>query len=87
MSFFMLVFGVYTMSEVLKRVLAGALGGFVSAVLVDLNAWSRSSSASGSTSDDSVPDFDWGLAVKRWVSGAVSGALAAGGFSGLGGLS
>lgn len=49
----------------LKMILAGALGGFLAAVAVDINAWSKS--------DD---PFDWGLALKRWVAGAVSGATA-----------
>lgn len=49
----------------LKMILAGALGGFLAAVAVDINAWSKS--------DDF---FDWGLALKRWIAGAVSGATA-----------
>lgn len=49
----------------LKMILAGALGGFLAAVAVDINAWSKS--------DD---PFDWGLALKRWIAGAVSGATA-----------
>jgi hypothetical protein len=50
-----------------KKVIAGAVSGFVAAALVDLNAWSKSTSGG----------FDWALAIKRWVAGAVSGALAA----------
>jgi hypothetical protein len=68
------------MSEVLKRVLVGALAGFVSAVLVDLNAWSRSVSSEPENMDG-LAAFDWSLAVRRWISGAVSGAMTAGGFA------
>jgi len=50
----------------LKKIVAGAVSGFLGAFVVDLNAWKK---ATGS--------FDWGLAAKRWVSGAVSGAMAA----------
>jgi len=59
------------MNDQLKKALAGAVSGFIAAALVDLNAWSKSDSKG----------FDWALAVKRWVSGAVSGALAGFGMS------
>jgi hypothetical protein len=71
------------MNEFLKRLIVGGLGGFVSAALVDLSAWSRSSGSAslGGDSEGEVAAFDWGLAVRRWVSGAVSGAMTAGGFT------
>ena len=53
-----------------KAIVAGAVSGFVSSVVIDLNAWSKSDGA-----------FNWLLAFKRWVAGAVSGATAAAGWS------
>lgn len=50
-----------------KKLLAGAVSGFVAAFLVDLNAWSKSKGAK----------FDFMLGFQRWVAGAVSGAMAA----------
>lgn len=50
-----------------KTMVAGAVGGFLSAVVVDLNAWSKSGG-----------EFDWGLALKRWLAGAVSGLVGGG---------
>jgi uncharacterized protein YgfB (UPF0149 family) len=58
------------MNDTLKRMIVGAVSGFVSAFLVDLNAWLKSG-------EDTK--FDYVLAIKRWVAGAVSGL-------GLGGL-
>jgi len=54
------------MNELVKKIIAGALSGFVSAFLVDLNAWK---------SNEAMEHFNWALAVKRWLAGAVSGAL------------
>jgi hypothetical protein len=54
------------MNELLKKIIAGALSGFVSAFLVDLNAWK---------SNEAMEHFNWALAIKRWLAGAVSGAL------------
>jgi len=48
-----------------KKIIAGAISGFCGAALVDVHAWSKSREP-----------FDWGLAVRRWVAGAVSGATA-----------
>jgi hypothetical protein len=58
----------------IRLIIAGAVSGLVSAILVDVHAWSKS---------DPALAFDWGLAVKRWVGGAVSGALAGLGLKGL----
>lgn len=49
-----------------RKLLAGAVSGFVAALVVDVNAWSKSGES-----------FDWALAAKRWVAGAVSGMAAA----------
>jgi hypothetical protein len=51
---------------VLKQIGIGALSGFLSAFVVDVHAWS--------TSDE---PFNWLKAVKRWVSGAITGAVTA----------
>lgn len=53
-----------------KALIAGAVSGFVSAAVIDINAWSKTDGA-----------FSWLLAFKRWVAGAVSGATAAAGWS------
>lgn len=60
------------MSELTKKLVAGAVSGFLAAFVVDINAWSKSDQ-----------EFNWGLAVKRWIAGAVSGATAALGMSGI----
>lgn len=49
-----------------KKIIAGAVSGLLAAFVVDINSWSKS---------DGV--FDWTLAIKRWVSGAVVGAVGA----------
>lgn len=54
-----------------QKVLVGVVSGAVSAFLIDLHAWSK---AEG--------EFDWGLAFKRWVAGAVSGFMMALGLGG-----
>jgi len=54
------------MNELVKKIVAGALSGFVSAFLVDLNAWK---------SNEAMEHFNYALAIKRWLAGAVSGAL------------
>lgn len=48
----------------MRSIIAAAVGGFLAAMVVDINAWSRSDG-----------QFDWGLAAKRWVAGAITGAL------------
>lgn len=53
-----------------KTILAGALGGFIAALAVDLNAWSKSEEP-----------FDWGLAFRRWLAGAVAGISAGSGMA------
>ncbi len=58
------------MSDGLRRAVVGALAGLLSAAVVDVNAWAK---AEGK--------FEWGLALKRWVAGAVTGATAALGVS------
>lgn len=58
------------MNEITKKVLAGAVSGAVGAFLADLHAWSKSTGA-----------YDWGLAAKRWIGGAIGGAMGALGMS------
>lgn len=48
-----------------RKGLVGAFAGFLSAVVVDVNAWVKANDK-----------FDWGLAVKRWIAGAVTGFAA-----------
>jgi hypothetical protein len=62
------------MNETLKKSIAGALSGFVSAFLVDLNAWLKAGEET---------KFDVLLALKRWIAGAISGALTGLGIGGL----
>jgi hypothetical protein len=49
-----------------KKIGIAALGGFLSAVVVDLGKWKQ------------TPDlkYDWLLALKNWLAGAVTGAVA-----------
>lgn len=54
----------------IKKIIAGAVAGFVAAALVDLDAWSK-----WNESDGKYP-FDFRVALKRWIYGAVSGAMA-----------
>lgn len=54
------------MNELAIKIAKGAVSGFLAAFVVDIQAWMK---ATGK--------FDWGVAIKRWISGAISGALAA----------
>ena len=54
------------MEQLAKKVLVAALGGFLAAFLVDLDAWQ---SGAGT--------FDWEKASRRWIYGSVSGAATA----------
>jgi hypothetical protein len=58
------------MNNLIKLIITGAVGGFISAVNVDLKKWRA------------TPDlaFDWKEAIKSWLLGAISGAVA--GFTG-----
>ena len=57
----------------IKKIIAGAISGFFAALVVDVNAWSK-------TEDN----FDWLLALKRWIAGALTGIGAALGISATG---
>jgi hypothetical protein len=50
-----------------KVLVSGALTGFLGAFLADLHAWSQAPTGAA---------FAWSSAFKRWVAGALSGALA-----------
>lgn len=54
----------------LNKIIAGAVSGLLAAVLVDVDAW---------RSHKGPDPFNWGLAFKRWLVGAISGALAGAG--------
>ena len=60
------------MTNHLKLIISGALCGFFSAALTDINAWAKSDS-----------QFDWKLAIKRWIAGALTGLAGSAGFAGL----
>lgn len=51
----------------MNNIWTGTLGGFVAAALIDVHAFM--------TSPSNV--FDWQLMFKRWVAGAMAGALTA----------
>ena len=55
-----------------KVLIAGAVSGFVGALVIDMNAWSKSTPKGVKNKT-----FDWGLAFQRWLAGAGSGAAAA----------
>lgn len=51
-----------------KALIAGAVSGFLAAFVVDLRKWSTSTGP-----------FDWMVAAKSWLAGAISGAIGAAG--------
>ena len=57
-------------NQLLQKVAAGAIGGFVTAVGVDLHAWQNDNYAFSW-----AKTFNWPLAIKRWAYGAFAGAL------------
>ena len=57
------------MTDLAIKLLKGAVSGFVAAVAIDISAWSKSGNVA----------FDWSLAGKRWISGALLGLVAASG--------
>ena len=59
-----------------KVVIAGAVSGFVAALTIDINAWCKSTPKG----TDNAP-FDWSLALKRWIAGAMVGGTAAMGWN------
>lgn len=58
----------------MNMVLVGALGGLVAAAVTDLQAWAASEG-----------NFRWGLALRRWLVGLLTGAAAGAGLPGVGG--
>lgn len=56
------------MSQEIRKIIAGAISGFLSAFVVDVMAWSK---------HRGVKPFNWGVAAKRWVAGVITGVVAA----------
>lgn len=54
------------MDFIIGRIVIGVLAGALSACAVDVNAWVKAGAK-----------FDWPLALKRWLAGAITGASAA----------
>lgn len=57
----------------IKKIIAGAVSGFAAAFVVDVMAWSKAPKGEV---------FDFGIAVKRWIAGAMSGIAGAMGIAG-----
>jgi|GEM_PF-2255590 len=55
------------MDHFYKKLVLGAVSGFLGALLADLDAWKHAEA-------DAM--FDWSLAFRRWIAGGVSGAVA-----------
>lgn len=60
------------MDPTLKKVLVGAITGFIVAFGVDIHSWALSKEK-----------YDWKLAIKRWIAGAIGGITAAFGLNSL----
>lgn len=63
------------MTTFIQNLIAGAVAGLLAAIIVDLNAYKHAVEAGLGYS------FDWRLALGRWVTGIISGALAGLGIS------
>lgn len=61
-------------NELIKKVAVSALAGFISALMIDLDKWKHA---------DANAKFDWALALKRWLMGALGGVLTALGLQGV----
>jgi uncharacterized membrane protein YraQ (UPF0718 family) len=57
------------MNDFTRKALGGAISGLVSAILIDIHAWSQTPSP-----------FDWSLAIRRWIAGSLAGFAAALGY-------
>ena len=53
------------MNELMQKAISGALSGLLAAAIVDIDAWKQTGK------------FDWALASRRWLAGAVFGASSA----------
>lgn len=51
-----------------KAILIGAIGGLLTAIRVDFDAWKRNGGAG----------FNWSLALSRWIQGGMIGAFSGG---------
>lgn len=63
------------MNPIAKSMIKGAIGGLLTAVAADLDAFAKSPPEA---------KFDWKIALRRWSYGLVLGAATAGGFTNVG---
>lgn len=74
------------MNPLIAKGLTGAATGFVGAFLADLDAFIRVRSEARKNRNQPAEDdvqFDWALAVARWVKGIAGGAMLALGIGGV----
>lgn len=62
------------MNPLVERVLKGAAVGFAVMFAKDIDSWAKAPAGAA---------FDWGIASKRWVAGAIAGAITALGLDGV----
>jgi len=62
----------------LERLAVYALSGFLSAIVIDLDAYVKAKKENPSK------EFDWQLAAVRWIKGIIAGALAGAGLQAAG---
>lgn len=57
------------MNNIIVKVIIGAITGFLSSALTDLDAFKKAKDV------NILARYNWTLALQRWVMGAVSGAM------------
>lgn len=57
------------MNNIIVKIIIGALTGFLSSALTDLDAFKKAKDF------NILAKYNWTLAVQRWLMGAVSGAM------------
>lgn len=61
---------------IVKKIVAGAVAGLVTAIGVDIHAWQNDGYAFSF-----AKTFDFHVAIQRWVGGAIAGAFVGAGLS------